>query len=110
MDPISLHLTDRETKPVHEHPYTVPRSVDQQLRTAYGGDIEVLEEGYTSEWVSPTFAITIAKKNGTTRVVSDFSFSKATSIPDYNVIHFRYQRLGTYSNLWRGSPLLQHWI
>jgi hypothetical protein len=33
-------------------------------------DIRVLEEDYSSEWESPTFAI--AKKNGTIRVVSDF--------------------------------------
>ena len=33
-------------------------------------DIGVLEEDYTSEWASPTFAI--AKKNGTIRLVSDF--------------------------------------
>jgi hypothetical protein len=32
--------------------------------------IEVLEEDYTSEWASPSFAI--VKKNGTIRVVSDF--------------------------------------
>jgi hypothetical protein len=42
-------------------------------------DIGVLEEDYTSEWASPTFAI--AKNNGTIRVVSDFSFRKAISIP-----------------------------
>jgi hypothetical protein len=33
-------------------------------------DIGVHEEDYTSEWASPTFAIT--KKNGTIRVVSHF--------------------------------------
>jgi hypothetical protein len=33
-------------------------------------NIGVLEEDYTYEWASPTFAI--AKKNGTIRVVSDF--------------------------------------
>jgi Reverse transcriptase (RNA-dependent DNA polymerase) len=33
-------------------------------------DIGVLEEDYTSEWASPSFAI--AKKNGTISVVSDF--------------------------------------
>jgi hypothetical protein len=37
MDPVSLHLTDKGTKPVHARPYTVPRSVEQQLLcTAYG--------------------------------------------------------------------------
>jgi hypothetical protein len=33
-------------------------------------DIGVLEEDYSSEWASPSFAIT--KKNGTIRVVTDF--------------------------------------
>jgi hypothetical protein len=40
-------------------------------------NIGVLEEEY--KWTSPTFAI--AKKNETIRVVSDFSFRKAISIP-----------------------------
>jgi hypothetical protein len=63
MDPLSLHLTDKGTKPVHALPYTVPRSVEQQLHAAYGNckisehEIGVLEEDYTSEWASPTFAI-----------------------------------------------------
>jgi Reverse transcriptase (RNA-dependent DNA polymerase) len=60
------------SKPVHACPYTVPRSVEQQLRKEIArlGDIGVPEEDFTSEWASPTFAI--AKKNGTIRVVSDF--------------------------------------
>jgi hypothetical protein len=33
-------------------------------------DIGVLEEGYSSEWSSPSFAI--PKKNGTISVVNDF--------------------------------------
>jgi hypothetical protein len=33
-------------------------------------DIGALEEDYSSEWVSPSFAI--PKKNGTIRVVTDF--------------------------------------
>jgi hypothetical protein len=33
-------------------------------------DIGVLEEEYSSEWTSPSFAI--PKKNGTIRVVTDF--------------------------------------
>jgi hypothetical protein len=41
--------------------------------------IGVLEEYHTSEWASPTFAIT--KKYGTIRVVSDFSFKTDISIP-----------------------------
>jgi hypothetical protein len=72
MKPISLQLMNKERKPVHAHPYTVPRSVEQQLRKEIARlvDIGVLEEDFTSEWASPTFAIT--KKNGTIRVVSDF--------------------------------------
>jgi Trp operon repressor len=35
MDPMSLHPIDRGTKSVHARPYTVPRSVEQQLCTAY---------------------------------------------------------------------------
>ena len=72
MKPISLQLMNEECKPVHARPYTVPRSVEQQLRKEIARlvDIGVLEEDYTSEWASPTFAI--AKKNGTIRVVSDF--------------------------------------
>ena len=72
MDPISLHLIDKGVKPVHARPYNVPRSVEQQLRTEIARlvDIGVLEEDYTSEWASSSFAI--AKKNGTIRVVSDF--------------------------------------
>jgi hypothetical protein len=72
MKPLSLQLMNKECKPVHARPYTVPRSVEQQLRKEIPrlGDIGVLEEDYTSEWASPTFAI--AGKNGTKRVVSDF--------------------------------------
>jgi hypothetical protein len=59
MDPISLHLTDKGTKPEHACPYIVPRSVEQQLRTEIARlvDIGVLEEAYASEWASPIFAI-----------------------------------------------------
>jgi hypothetical protein len=72
MAPISLNLIDPESKPVHARPYTVPRSVEQQRRKEIARlmEIGVLEEDYTSEWASPSFAI--AKKNGTIRVVSDF--------------------------------------
>ena len=47
-------------------------SVEQQLRKEIARlvDIGVLEEDYSSEWASPTFAI--PKNNGTIRVVSDF--------------------------------------
>jgi len=85
MNPISLHLIDKGVKPVHARPYTVPRSVEQQLRKEIARlvDIGVVEEDYTSEWASPTFAI--PKKNGTIRVVSDFrklnSFLKRHPFP-----------------------------
>jgi hypothetical protein len=47
--------------------------VEQQLRKEIArlGGIRVLEVGYSSEWASPTFAT--AQKNGTIRVVSDFT-------------------------------------
>jgi hypothetical protein len=72
MAPISLNLIDPGSKPVNARPYTVPRSVEQQLRKEIARlvGIGVLEEDYTFEWASPTFAI--AKKNGTIRVISDF--------------------------------------
>jgi hypothetical protein len=46
--------------------------VEQQIRTVISRfvDIGVLEEEYTSEWASLTFAI--AKKSGTIRAASDF--------------------------------------
>jgi hypothetical protein len=74
MDPISLQLMDPNCKPIHERAYTVPRSVEQQLRKEIVRlvDIGVLEEDYSSKWASvfPSFAI--PKKNGTIRVVTDF--------------------------------------
>jgi hypothetical protein len=32
MEPVSLQLMDPDCKPIHAHAYTVPRSVEQQLR------------------------------------------------------------------------------
>jgi hypothetical protein len=89
MAPISLNLIDPGSKPVHARPYTVPRSVEQQLRKEIARlvDIGVLEEDYTFEWASPSSAIT--KKNGTIRVVFHFR----NSIHYFNVTHFQYQRL-----------------
>jgi hypothetical protein len=88
-------LTDKGTKPVHARPYTVPRSVEQQLRTEIARlvDIGVLEEDYTSEWASPTFAI--AKKNGTIRVVSDFRKSYLNSLLKRHPFPIPKQILGT---------------
>jgi hypothetical protein len=72
MDPISLYLLDKGVNSVHARPYTFPRAVEKQLCTEITRlvDIGVLEEDYTSEWASSTFAI--SKKNGTIRVISDF--------------------------------------
>jgi hypothetical protein len=65
---------DPNCKPVHILAYTVPRSVEQRLQQSKEivrlVDIGVLEEDYSSEWASPSFAI--PKKNGAIRVVTDF--------------------------------------
>jgi hypothetical protein len=67
---------DPNFKPIHARAYTVPRSVEQQLQQNKEivrlVDIGVLEEDYSSEWSSSSFAI--PKKNGiiTIRVVTDF--------------------------------------
>jgi hypothetical protein len=70
--PISHQLMDPNCKPIHARAYTVPRSVEQQQRKEVVRlvDIGVLEEDYSSEWASLSFAI--PKKNGTIRVVTDF--------------------------------------
>jgi hypothetical protein len=59
MAPISLQLQDQKSKPVHARPYTVPIEVEQQLRKKITrlADIGILEEDYSPEWASPTFAI-----------------------------------------------------
>jgi hypothetical protein len=61
MDHIALHFIDKGVKPVPARPYTVSRAVEQQLSTEIARlyDIGVLEEVYTSEWASTTFAIPI---------------------------------------------------
>jgi hypothetical protein len=67
--PISLQLMDPNCKPIHARTYTVPRSMERQFckEIVRLVDIGVLEEDYSSEWYSPSFAI--PKKNGTIRVV-----------------------------------------
>jgi hypothetical protein len=56
----SLQLMDPNFKTVHAYVYTVPRLVEQQLQHSKEFvrlvDIGVLEEDYSSEWVS-VFAI-----------------------------------------------------
>jgi hypothetical protein len=65
---------DPNCKPVYVPTYTVPRSVEQQLRKEIVRlvDIGVLEEDYSSEWSSSSPSFAIPKKNGTIRVVTDF--------------------------------------
>jgi hypothetical protein len=76
MEPISLQLMDPNCKPIHAREYTFPRLGEQQLRQTKEivrlVDIGVLEEDYSSEWASPSFAI--SKKTGaaTITVVTDF--------------------------------------
>jgi hypothetical protein len=74
--PISLQLMDPNCKPINARAYTVPRSVEQQLKQSKEivrlVDIGVLEEDYSSEWASLFPSLSIPKKNGTIRVVTDF--------------------------------------
>jgi hypothetical protein len=95
--PISLQLMDPTCKPIHARAYTVPRSVEQQLQQSKEierlVDIGVLEEDYSSEWASPSFAI--PKKNGTIRLVTDFRKNRTQLIFEtLHVTHFLFQRLG----------------
>jgi hypothetical protein len=75
---ISLQQMDPNCQPIHERAYTVPRSVEQQLQQSKEivrlVEIGVLEEDYSSEWVSMFQSFAILKKNGisTIRVVTDF--------------------------------------
>jgi hypothetical protein len=52
--PISLQLMDPNCKPIHARAYTVPRSVEQQLRKEIVRlvNIGVLGEDFSSEWAS----------------------------------------------------------
>jgi hypothetical protein len=67
---------DPKCKPIHARAYTVPRSVEQQLRhnkeIVRLVDIGVLEEDYSSEWSSSSPSFAIPKKNETIRVVTEF--------------------------------------
>jgi hypothetical protein len=75
---------------VHARPYTVldhwSSSYVELMEIARLGDIGVLENDYTSEWASTTFAI--AKKVVNIRAVSDFR--KAISIPYKRITNFHY--------------------
>ena len=83
MEPISLHLMDKGSKPVHARLYTVPRSGEQQLRKEIARLVEigVLEEDYTSEWASPKFAI--AKKKGSQKTQFLIETSPISDIKDW---------------------------
>jgi hypothetical protein len=103
----SFKLIDPNCKPIHARAYTVPRSVEQQLRKEIVRlvDIGVLEEDYSYKWASilPSFAI--PKKYGKIRVVTDFG--KLNLLLKRHP--FLFQRLGTGSVQWKDLPLLQHW-
>jgi hypothetical protein len=96
--PISPQLMDPNCKPTHFHAYNVSRSVEQQLRQSNEIvrllDIGVLEEDYSSEWVSPSFAV--FKKNGTIRVVTDFR--------KLNLLLKRFMSPISYSKDWGRDP------
>jgi hypothetical protein len=59
---------------MHAQTVHIPRSVEQQWQQSKEivrlVDSGVLEEDYSTEWASQTFAI--PKKNGSIRVVTDF--------------------------------------
>jgi hypothetical protein len=75
---------DCNCKPIHARAYTVPRSVEQQLQQSKEivrlVDIGVLDEDYSSEWASLSLSFAIPNKNGTVRVVTDFSKNKTQLI------------------------------
>jgi hypothetical protein len=80
---------------LHVRPYTVPRSVEQQLQQSKEivklVDIGVLlEEDDSSEWYSPSFAI--PKKNGTIRIV--------TNVRKLNLLLKHTMSLISYSKDW----------
>jgi hypothetical protein len=65
---------DPNCKQIHARAYTVPRSMEEQFQSSKEivrlVDIGVLEEDYSYEWSSPSFAI--PKKNGKIKVFTDF--------------------------------------
>jgi hypothetical protein len=67
MGAISLQLIHPNCKQIHACTYTFPRSVEQQLKQNKEivrlVDIGVLEEDYSSEWASPSFAIPKKRNN-----------------------------------------------
>jgi hypothetical protein len=91
---ILLQLMDPNYKLIHTHvcAYAVPRSVEQQLQQRKEivrlVDIGVLEEEFSFEWASLSFAIT--KKNGTIRDVTDFR--KLNSLLKHGVSPISYSK------------------
>jgi hypothetical protein len=100
MEPISLQLMYPNCKPIHARAYTVPRSVEQQLQQnkeiVRFVDIEVLEEDYSSEWASPSFAIPKKKGSSMIRVVTDFR--------KLNLLLKRRMSSISYSKYWGHDP------
>jgi hypothetical protein len=85
---------DTNCKPIHARAYTVPRSVEQQLKQSKEivrlADIGVLEEDYSSEWAFPSFEIPENRNNK-----NSYRFQKAQLIVEtYSFIHSLFQRLG----------------
>jgi hypothetical protein len=67
---ISLQLMDPNCKPVHAC-MCIHRSLQQSKEIVRLMDIGVLEEDYSSEWTSPSFAIHKKDGGNTIRVVTD---------------------------------------
>jgi hypothetical protein len=72
--------------------------VEQQLRHRKEivrlVDIGILEEDYSFDWASTFLSFAIPKKNGTTRVVTDFRKIRNQLIVEASVItHILFQRL-----------------
>jgi hypothetical protein len=86
--PISLQLMDPNYKPIQARAYTVPRSIEQQLRKEIVRLVDngFHKEDYSSEWASPSFAI--LKKNVTIRVVTDFRNSRTQLIVETSPISY----------------------
>jgi hypothetical protein len=78
---------DSNCKPSHARAYNVPRSVEQQLeyikKIVRLVDIGFLEEDYSSEWDSPSLAIT--KKNGESTIRDNTDIRKLYVFLNYGM-------------------------
>jgi hypothetical protein len=67
---------DLNCEPIHARAYTIPISVEQQLQQHKEivrlVEIGVLEEDYSSEWITMCPSFSIPKKTRIIRVVTDF--------------------------------------